>query len=470
MNNENSIFDLNLSEYLGKINQIYAKRDKNKTLTETLNEFKQMTKSYNDFVQNNDNELTYSEYNFIKCTREEQEQFFNDQLQLLECLVTNSIYDKQGLIWNWYDIFKLLYDASYKNTEKIQRKVVYSTSTNTRPIGDSSYLIWNGMQIIDLDIKDEIIASNLKQNIFDELKKYHWFLGVCKSASGKGLHVWTKITPLSIESSNRKVEYLCNFRHKYSYVYIVLTKFANQYGYTKDKIFEYMDMAMAKPQQGIFISSDNTALLNTNFKDLRLDVNFETAFVSGVESINWISHPDLKEIFHKLEWFNTDRETDDVDVSNISGINDRDVKNSKGKVHYKHAQRWQLANTLTSIYGHDKALTLMVEICKGTSRKELAGDVKTASIHNKPISTWAIKELNKQHGFNLKIKAEDLYKKEIEKIEEDIKTSPDTDPIKVLNSNTEHIELHIKHNQYLSDIKDESNAIVDLMEKHLLSL
>lgn len=455
MNNENSIFDLNLSEYLGKINQIYAKRDKNKTLTETLNEFKQMTKSYNDFVQNNNNELTYSEYNFIKCTREEQEQFFNDQLQLLECLVTNSIYDKQGLIWNWYDIFKLLYDASYKNTEKIQRKVVYSTSTNTRPIGDSSYLIWNGMQIIDLDIKDEIIASNLKQNIFDELKKYHWFLGVCKSASGKGLHVWTKITPLSIESSNRKVEYLCNFRHKYSYVYIVLTKFANQYGYTKDKIFEYMDMAMAKPQQGIFISSDNTALLNTNFKDLRLDVNFETAFVSGVESINWISHPDLKEIFHKLEWFNTDRETDDVDVSNISGINDRDVKNSKGKVHYKHAQRWQLANTLTSIYGHDKALTLMVEICKGTSRKELAGDVKTASIHNKPISTWAIKELNKQHGFNLKIKAEDLYKKEIEKIEEDIKTSPDTDPIKVLNSNTEHIELHIKSNQYLSDIKDD---------------
>ena len=455
MNNENSIFDLNLSEYLGKINQIYAKRDKNKTLTETLNEFKQMTKSYNDFVQNNDNELTYSEYNFIKCTREEQEQFFNDQLQLLECLVTNSIYDKQGLIWNWYDIFKLLYDASYKNTEKIQRKVVYSTSTNTRPIGDSSYLIWNGMQIIDLDIKDEIIASNLKQNIFDELKKYHWFLGVCKSASGKGLHVWTKITPLSIESSNRKVEYLCNFRHKYSYVYIVLTKFANQYGYTKDMIFEYMDMAMAKPQQGIFISSDNTALLNTNFKDLRLDVNFETAFVSGVESINWISHPDLKEIFHKLEWFNTDRETDDVDVSNISGINDRDVKNSKGKVHYKHAQRWQLANTLTSIYGHDKALTLMVEICKGTSRKELAGDVKTASIHNKPISTWAIKELNKQHGFNLKIKAEDLYKKEIEKIEEDIKTSPDTDPIKVLNSNTEHVELHIKSNQYLSDIKDD---------------
>lgn len=447
--------DFNISEYFGKLNKIYAIKDKNQTLTETLNEFNQITKSYSDFVQNNSDELTYSDYNFLKCSREEQEQFFNDQLQLLECLVTNSIYDKQGLIWNWYDIYKLLYDASYKNTDKIQRKVVYSTSTNSRPIGNSSYLIWNGMQIIDLDIKDEMIASNLKQNIFDELKRYHWFLGVCKSASGKGLHIWTKITPLSFEATNRKVEYLCNFRHKYSYVYIVLTKYASQYGYTKDKIFEYMDMAMAKPQQGIFISSDNTALLNTNFKDLRLDVNFESAFVSGVESINWISHPDLKDIFHKLEWFNTERETDDVDVSNISGINDRDAKNSKGKLHYKHAQRWQLANTLTSIYGYDKALSLMVEICKGTSYNELAGDVKTASIHNKPISTWAIKELNRQHGFNLKIKAEDLYKKEIEKIEEDIKTSPDTDPIKILNSNTEHIELHLKSNQYLSDIKSD---------------
>lgn len=447
--------DFNISEYFGKLNKIYAIKDKNQTLTETLNEFNQITKSYSDFVQNNSDELTYSDYNFLKCSREEQEQFFNDQLQLLECLVTNSIYDKQGLIWNWYDIYKLLYDASYKNTDKIQRKVVYSTSTNSRPIGNSSYLIWNGMQIIDLDIKDEMIASNLKQNIFDELKRYHWFLGVCKSASGKGLHIWTKITPLSFEATNRKVEYLCNFRHKYSYVYIVLTKYASQYGYTKDKIFEYMDMAMAKPQQGIFISSDNTALLNTNFKDLRLDVNFESAFVSGVESINWISHPDLKDIFHKLEWFNTERETDDVDMSNISGINDRDAKNSKGKLHYKHAQRWQLANTLTSIYGYDKALSLMVEICKGTSYNELAGDVKTASIHNKPISTWAIKELNRQHGFNLKIKAEDLYKKEIEKIEEDIKTSPDTDPIKILNSNTEHVELHLKSNQYLSDIKSD---------------
>ena len=457
MNNNIKDFNSSISNYLTDVNKIYSNKNKKQSLTDILNEFNQMSKSYTDFISesNKEDEYKYSEYDFLRCTKDEQIRFFNDQLQLIECLVTNSIYDKNGIIWNWYDIYKLLFDKSYKNVEKIQRKVVYSTSSNQRPIGDMSYMIWNGLQIIDLDIKDEILASNLKTNIFNELKRYNWFLGVCKSASGKGLHIWTKITPLSIEQNNRRVEYLCNFRHKYSYVYIVLTKFMNDYDYTKDDICRFMDMAMAKPQQGIFISSDNTALLNTNFKDLRLDVNFESAFISGVESINWISHPDLKEIFRKLEWFNIEKETD-IDVTSVSGINERNIKKSLGKVHYKHTQRWQLANTLTSIYGAEKALEIMYEICSGTPKRELAGDVKTASIHNKPISVWAIKELNTQHGFNLKIKTEEVYKNEIDKITKEINDSSNTiDPIKVISDNTQKIEMHIKANQYLSDIRDE---------------
>jgi len=447
---------LNLGKYLTELNKIYSKNDK-QSLTETLNNFRQISEEYKDFNETKE-EFSYSSYNFLECTKEEQLNFYNDQLQLLECLVINSIYEKQGLVWNWGDIYKLLINPSYSKVEKANRKVVYSTSANIRPIGNGSFNMWNGLQIIDLDIKNAEITDKLKTVIFDELKKYNWFLGICKSASKKGLHVWTKITPLSIESSNRKIEYLCNFRHKYSYVYIVLTKYMQEFKYTKEKIFEYMDMAMAKPQQGIFISSDDKALMNMNFKDLRLDVNFESAFVSGVESINWISHPDLKDIFHKLEWFNTDKETDDIDIGTITGINDRDESKSLGRKHYKHAQRWQLANTLTSIYGYDDALKMMVEICKGTTKRELAGDVKTASIHNKPISTWAIKELNSQHGFNLKIKSDDLYKKEIEKLEETINNKDENqgeDPIKVLNDNTEHVELHLKANQYLSDIKDD---------------
>ena len=446
-----------LGNYLKKINDTY--KNKEKSITDILTSFSQISPDYNELNEVNENiiEQTYSSENYNECTEDEQEEFFSDQLQFIETLVINSIYEKTGIIWNWGDIYNLMKDPSYKNTEKIKRKVVYSSSSNQRPIGDISYNVWNGLQIIDIDIKDEALALNLKQVLFKELKQYHWFLGCCISASGKSCHVWTKITPISIDTNARRIEYVCNFRHKYSYIYIVLMKYAKQYGYTKDDIFKYMDMAMCKPQQGIFISSDNNALLNTNFKDLRLDVNFESAFHSGVTSIDWITHPDLKDIFHKLEWFNTEtKEDENIEITNISGINDRDASKDGGRRHYKHAQRWQLANTLTSIYGEEKALQIMIEICEGTPVGELRGDIKTASIHNKPISIWAVKELNKNHGFNLKIKADNMYTDEMKKLEEELQdTNIDLDPTRILNDRTSSVVLHMKSNQYLSDLKDE---------------
>ena len=444
-------------DYLIKVNKIYSKKE-NQSLTDILNTFNQLPSSYRELENNKVNKFSYSSYNFSECTKDEQLDFYNDQLQLLECFVTNSIYEKgsNGIILNWGDIYKLIINKDYAKTDKINRKVVWSTSYNQRPVGDNSYMMWNGLLIIDLDIKNEKIANSLKPLLFEDLKKYNWFLGITLSSSKKSLHVWTKIRPISITYENRKTEFLCNFRHKYSYIYIILSKYKNNLQYTDDDMIKYLDMSMERPTQGIFIPSDSKSIINMNFQDLRLDVNFESAFSCGIESIDWITHPDLKNLFRKLEWFNTDRSTDDIQVQNISGIDDRDPKKSLGKRHYKHAQRWQLANTLTSIYGYDAALQLMKEICKGTPTKELAGDVKTASIHNKPISTWAIKELNSQHGFNLKIKSEDLYKTEIKVLEEKIKNlNDDDDPIKVLNSNSEKVTLHLSNNQYLSDIQDQ---------------
>ena len=451
-----SLFNNKLGNYLKKLNDQYNSKDK--SLTEILKSFSQISSEYNELNEvKNQIETQYSSNNYSECTPDEQEEFFSDQLQFIETLVVNSIYEKSGILWNWGDIYNLMKDPTYKGVEKIKRKVVYSSSSNQRPIGDMAYNIWNCIQIIDIDIKNEELARNIKQFLFEDLKQYHWFLGCCISASGKSCHVWTKITPISIDLNSRRIEYICNFRHKYSYIYIVLMKHSKTYGYTKEDILTYMDMAMCKPQQGIFIAADDKALLNTNFKDLRLDVNFESAFQSGVTSIDWISHPDLKDIFHKLEWFNlTNNTSEDVEITNISGINDRDISKSKGKKHYKHAQRWQLANTLTSIYGEDKALQIMIEICDGTSRRELAGDVRTAAIHDKPISIWAVKELNKNHGFKLTVKADNTFTEE-QKTEEEIKeaTVAGLDPTKILNDSSTSVILHMKYNQYLSDLKDE---------------
>ena len=140
-------------------------------------------------------------------------------------------------------------------------------------------------------------------------------------------------------------------------------------GYTKDDILSYLDNAMAKPQQGVFISSDHP-YLNTNFMDLRLDVTFESAINTGIESINWITYPDLREIFAKLEWFDNDKKTaDNVDIENIENIDYRSEKHGL-PIHYLYTQRWQLANTLTRIYGPDKALSILLEICADAKRAE----------------------------------------------------------------------------------------------------
>ena len=445
---------LNIAQYLKKVAESYSGKT---TMTDIYEQFRCMSKEYEALNEEDTDQEIYSSVNFKECSKEEQDRYLDSVLSMVSCLITNSIYDKVGIVQSWKDVWMLIQDPIYKNVEKASRKVVFSVSSNNRPIGEKSFSMWNGIQIIDIDIKNKKIANELKLKIFEDLNKYHWFLGVAKSASGKSLHVWTKITPISYTDENKKIEYLCNFRHKYSYLYIVLTKYMKEIGYTKDDIFDWLDMAMAKPQQGIFITSDSKALLSTNFIDLRLDANFETAFDTGLESIDWISHPDLKNIFAKLEWFNTENnQKKSVDITAVSDINDVDPSKCIRR-HYKHAQRWQLANTLTSIYGYDKALQYMVAICDGTDYKELKGDVKTASIHDKPVSVWAIKQLNKYHGFNIKIEDDNIYKEEQKSLttnreDEKIFKSP-TD---VLNDKDDNlVKLHLNKDQYLSDLKDD---------------
>ena len=441
----------NVNDYLKKISKSYSSKKK---ITDILNNFRLLTPEYQKFNET-DESIQYSSPVFSGCTPDEQEVFVNTEL-IFESTVCNSIYDKHGITYNWKEVYDLIYDPIYKNVEKINRRVVYPSNTFERPIGDKAFDTWNGLQIIDLDIKNIEIANKLKPIIFDELKKYHWFLGITRSASGKSLHVWTKITPISINPDNKKVEYFCNFRHKYSYVYIVLTKYAGKMGYEKSQIEDFMDMAMAKPQQGIFIPSDDTAMLCTNFLDRRLDVNFEPALDTGVESIDWIAHPDLKKIFSKLEWFNNetfDREAN-LNLSEISNVNDRNTDKNVKK-HYKHAQRWQLANTLTNIYGFDKALQYMLEICKDTPSKELKGDCKTAEIHQKPISIWAVKQLNDFHGFNLKFNdAQNIYNEQ-QKALENINDVEITEQPTGFQQSSNLVTFHINKNQYLGHIKDD---------------
>ena len=108
------------------------------------------------------------------------------------------------------------------------------------------------------------------------------------------------------------------------------------------------------------------------------------------------------------------------------------------------------------MYGSDKAYEVLCEICQGTSSRELRGDIKTASIHNKPISIWAVKELNKFHGFKIEIKTpNEEYEKKVNKIIDEVKKDNKVDYVKLITDKNDKVTLNITKKQYLGDIKDE---------------
>lgn len=392
----------------------------------------------------------FSSDNALELPDEEKEQYVK---RLLECNVT--IFDnikstKNGHICTLYDLLNILTDEKYKSITKINRKVIYSTANGERPIGKTAYDLWNGFQVIDMDIKDEQMAKKLKQILFDHLKKYNWFVGIALSSSGKGLHIYTKIQISENETRNnttKKLAYLANFRHKFSFVYIICINEAEKLGFTKEQLLKWLDLSMFKPQQGAFIGYDPNALFSTHFFEDFMYVNFDNVEDMGHPNVDWITFPDLKELFKRWEWFEDD-ETDTTINIEIKDAPELEV-NTHSPVHYKHFERWRLANTLVKLYGQEKGYIYLRMICSGVKNKELQSDCITASRHNKPIDVWAVNRLNHQHGFKIKLNV--LQQEEnINDICENIDNIEN--PV-LLHESKNKKEFYIKANEYLGNIK-----------------
>ena len=349
---------------------------------------------------------TFSNNDLMLCDIDEQEQFYK---RLKECTVSvmDSITHTSGKACTLYDIYNIIKDPINKNIAKINRKVVYSTSNGERPVGKKSFDLWNGFQVIDMDIKDESIAESLKLHIFNKLCKFNWFMGVAKSASGKGLHVYTKISiPQSENEDNKKkLLYLINFRHKYSFVYLSCLSAMEKLQFSKDDLLKWLDLMMFKPQQGAFIGYDPHPFINTHFFEDFIYVNYDNVEDIGHPDIDWITYPDLKEIFKRWEWFENDDETQ----LNVEVIDNPDLEfDTHTKIHYKHFERWRLANTLVKLYGLEKGFKYLRLICSNIVKdKELQADCITAARHEKPVDIWAVNRLNSQHGFKIKLNIED---------------------------------------------------------------
>lgn len=388
----------------------------------------------------------YSNIDLLKCTRTEQ---LNFSKRLEECLITicSNIKQTTGEVKTLKELIKTIVSESNKSLNKLSRNVIYSTANGQRPVGKTAFDIWNGFQVIDMDIKNELLARQIKEGVFKCLNKCNWFLGVTLSSSGKGLHIYTKITvPQQDDAEKRKLLYLTNFRHKYSFVYIAVMKYADVYGYTKEDVVKWMDLAMFKPQQGAFIGYDAHPLINTNFFEDFIYVNFDNVEGLGCPDLDWMTYPDLKEIFKRWEWFEEDEENLDVEVISANDPN----YDTHVRIHYKHADRWRLANTLVKLYGLEKGYKYLRRICSSDIKdKELQADCATAARHKKAVDVWAVNRLNTTHGFNIKLNISDTNFDE-----KDIFISMDkiSNPT-LIRESRDNISYNIGKDQYLGNIR-----------------
>lgn len=397
----------------------------------------------------------FSNNDLFMCSKDEQEDFF-ERVEESTITFCKSIRDKVGEIGTLHNLLNFIVDERYKNVKKIDRLVVYSATDGNRPIGSSAFDSWGGFQVIDMDIKNRSFAEHLKKEIFNRLVKYNWFLGVSFSSSGKGLHIYTKIRVSENEQNDKKKKkllYLTNFRHKYSFVYLACRKIietmVNEDGsvVTDKQLLKWMDFAMFKPQQGAFIGYDEYPLINTNFFEDFIYVNFDNVEDMGHPNVDWVAHPTLKEQFKRWEWFEEEEEEKTTIEIKSAPLLEIDTYN---KIHYKHNERWKLANTLVKLYGSQQGFDYMRMICsKAITTSEIQGDCQTAARHDKPIDMWAVSQLNKYHGFNIKLNIDQeeqdlsvLYK-EVEDID-----NP------TLIKKSEHTEyFKIKSHEYLGNIK-----------------
>lgn len=381
--------------------------------------------------------------------------------------IADSITTLPGVKNRMYTIEELvgiITNPANAGIDKLKRKVLYSTNDGTRAAGNDAFTKWNGFQVIDMDIKNAEIAKKLKVHLFNKLCKCNWFLGVTLSASGKGLHIYTKIkVPDDEGMTKRRLTYLANFRHKYSFVYIACLDGMEEIGYNKLDISNWLDLSMFKPAQGAFIGYDPDVMINANFFEEYIYFSFDNVEDIGHPEIDWVSHPDLKETFARWEWI---CESEDDTVKTVM-LNEASEAGPDGeqhdKVHYKHNERWRIANTLVNIFaerredGSIKNVARPIRYMRAVVSnkvpdKEIVADCQTAARHGKPIDAWAVKRLNEMHGFNIKIKTDDPIISDSDILA--AMTAVGMNPNQIRPS-SDYTKFNITKDQYLSDILDQ---------------
>lgn len=324
----------------------------------------------------------------------------NNKVTTLETTYTNNI--NREMVYRTRTLGELLFeitndDAMSKTKE--ERQQIYMTYDGIRP-SKEEYYKWNGLQVYDLDLKFWILKSNgdiqkLKELLHNYLIDFHWYLWICTSASGKGLHIYTKVMPPHhVYTKASDNEYISQYFHQVNYVtklstiYDILYRLHvtngngitfGQYHYQKtngeNKIIlteennlrenKYVDNVVSRITAGIRLAYDVNPLINHNFIDLHVGLALGQT-IDGYEYQETIEKVLLRDcqqiklinenlVVDSIEEFQKNKEASySVDLSKFVtlGLDISEIKVlPKNNINYM--TRYNVCNSLAALFGKD---------------------------------------------------------------------------------------------------------------------
>jgi hypothetical protein len=332
----------------------------------------------------------------------------------------------------------------YSNLEKSKRQQIYLTYDGTRP-KNNEYYKWNGLQVFDIDLKEWINPLNnlngnvdlLKRKLFELLSEFHWFLWIVKSASGKGIHIYTKVTPphhIYINPPDNEYItnywYHVNYLHKSAIIYDALYQINRDDGKIKfnDKDFiqdgsnnsgfelKFLDNVVGRITSGIRLTYDPLPLVNHNFLDLQIIFGL-TQTLNGDNSLINLNRTLFRDTLINQKLLNiintelcVDNITDyisklsdkhqQVDLSKFITLGlDIDMINPIPKNQINYITRYNVCNTLASLFGKD-GLQIAHTILSSTECKNVQeiNAFYSCALSNKKEPSKIGLDILKKHG------------------------------------------------------------------------
>ena len=319
------------------------------------------------------------------------------------------------------ELLELLQDTTVNLRAKTTRPLVIPNTTGRRLIGDEAYANWSGLQIFDIDCKFSSAfiekyehAGAVRDILFNSLKHYPWLLAITVSASGKGLHVYTKVSRMHhifLEDEpniqNQKFWYRASYVQKHAAIaWVLFNKAGIDDIYTNNKI---VDSALARIGQGIAINYDPEARFSNNFIDLYPTLLYHLAPEQELAPEDWLLKPELLNQYKAWFYDNALNDNDNLNVQKrqgelkliidesvtVDGVKQIDMDAlSKGD---RYSTRWRICNTIMYAYGDTELGRSLCHHILQTEKTGTSGTInsfiRSAVVNRKEADQFTIKQL-----------------------------------------------------------------------------